>query len=168
MARWDSPLFTVPYEDEHPPYEEIWNALVGQDGMAFKSVRMNAATVLKKAPERDYLHELDRVTSEVVGAVGAWQRERPGESGGSVIVGGGTKRGAGTAKRQGGQIEDGEEEEEEDDGELRIELPAHQPVALPQLQRLRRQFIALNRTHEVGKSRIRGLFVDYLNDAFQK
>ena len=45
MTRWDSPLFTVAYDDETPPYEEIWEALVGSDGKA-KVVRPNQATVL--------------------------------------------------------------------------------------------------------------------------
>lgn len=45
MTRWDSPLFTVPYEDEGPPCEAIWEAMVGSDGKA-KVVRPNLATVL--------------------------------------------------------------------------------------------------------------------------
>lgn len=45
MARWDSPLFTVVYDDEAPPFDQIWEAMVGRDGQA-KVVRPNAATVL--------------------------------------------------------------------------------------------------------------------------
>lgn len=45
MTRWDSPLFTVVYDDETPPLEQIWDAMVGNDGKA-KVVRPNAATVL--------------------------------------------------------------------------------------------------------------------------
>lgn len=45
MTRWDSPLFTVLDEDEVPPCDEIWEALVGSDGKA-KVVRPNQATVL--------------------------------------------------------------------------------------------------------------------------
>ena len=45
MARWDSPLFTVVNEDKTPPFEQIWEALVGSDGKA-KVVRPNQATVL--------------------------------------------------------------------------------------------------------------------------
>lgn len=45
MARWDSPLFTVPWDDVDPPCEAIWEAIVGSDGKA-KTVRPNAATVL--------------------------------------------------------------------------------------------------------------------------
>lgn len=47
-----------------------------------------------------------------------------------------------------------------------IELPAS-PTSLPQLQRIRRQFISLNRQHTLPKGRIRALFVGYLNDSFQ-
>lgn len=121
--------------------------LVGVDGKAYKNVRMHAATVVKKPAEQNYLYELDRTTSEIVGAVGAWQRDHPGEGGGVVRIDGGGQQGV---------------------EETGVQLPGSGPVALPQLQRLRRQFIAMNRTHEVGQSRIRGLFVDYLNDAFQK
>ncbi len=44
MTRWDSPLFTVPYDDETPPCEAIWEAMVGSEGKA-KIVKPNAATV---------------------------------------------------------------------------------------------------------------------------
>ena len=45
MTRWDSPLFTVPFDDAEPPFEAIWNALIGEEGKT-KIVRPNAATVL--------------------------------------------------------------------------------------------------------------------------
>jgi protein KTI12 len=45
MTRWDSPLFTVVYDDETPPLEQIWEAMVGSSGPV-KVVRPNAATVL--------------------------------------------------------------------------------------------------------------------------
>lgn len=41
MSRWDSPLFTVPFEDETPDLEGIWDAMVG--GKA-KAVKANLAT----------------------------------------------------------------------------------------------------------------------------
>lgn len=44
MTRWDSPLFTVPYDDEKPPCDEIWNAMVGSEGKG-KIVKPNLATV---------------------------------------------------------------------------------------------------------------------------
>lgn len=138
MTRWDSPLFTVPFDDEGPPCEAIWEALIGSDGKA-KVVRPNAATVLKPASEQDYLYELDKTTSEVVASLTQWQQDHIGEGGGEVRIGG---------------------------SERSVRLPVMMP-SLPQLQRLRRQYINLNRQHSLGKSRIRELFVDYLNDAFQ-
>ena len=45
MTRWDSPLFTVPFDDEQPPFDAIWEAMVGSDGKA-KVVKPNQATVL--------------------------------------------------------------------------------------------------------------------------
>lgn len=54
MTRWDSPLFTVPFEDETPPYEAIWKALMGSDGQA-KTVKPSRATVLvSKAPSSHF------------------------------------------------------------------------------------------------------------------
>ena len=40
-------------------------------------------------------------------------------------------------------------------------------LSLPHIQRLRRQFINLNRQHDLKKDRIKNLFVDYLNDKFE-
>ncbi len=67
-----------------------------------------------------------------------WQKDHPGEGGGEVSI---------------------------PDLEQSIELPAS-PTSLPQLQRIRRQFISMNRQHTLPKARIRDLFVDYLNDCF--
>lgn len=138
MTRWDSPLFTIPFEDIEPPCEAIWEAMVGSDGKA-KVVRPNAATVLQPAAEQNYLYELDKTTSEIIASITTWQRDHPGEGGAEVKIA---------------------------DSEKTIELPLS-PPSLPQLQRLRRQFTTLNRQHSLGKTRIRELFVDYLNDAFQ-
>lgn len=138
MTRWDSPLFTVPFDDADPPYDAIWEAIVGSDGKN-KVVRPNAATVLKPASEQNYLYELDKTTSDVITVITMWQRDHPGEGGGEIQL---------------------------PDSALSIQLPTN-PPSLPQLQRLRRQFTALNRQHTLSISRIRDLFVDYLNDAFQ-
>lgn len=138
MTRWDSPLFTIPYDDAAPPCDAIWEALVGSEGKT-KAIRPNAATVLKPASEQDYLYELDKTTSEIVSIITTWQQDHPGEGGGEVPV-------PSTDKT--------------------ITLPLQSP-SLPQLQRLRRQFTTLNRQHTLTKARLRELFVDYLNDAFQ-
>ena len=63
-----------------------------------------------------------------------WQKDHPVDGGGEIAVAEGT-----------------------------IELPAN-PCSLPQLQRVRRQFISLNRLHNIPKARIRTSFIEYLND----
>ena len=138
MNRWDSPLFIVVPEDDSPPYDQIWEAIVGSDGKA-KVVRPNAATVLKPATEQDYLYELDKGTSDIVSTIQQWQKDHEGEGGGEVTI---------------------------QDVPQKIKLPTT-TLTLPQLQRIRRQFITLNRQHTLEKGRIRALFVDYLNDSFQ-
>ncbi|KAF1962213.1 RNA polymerase II elongator complex subunit [Byssothecium circinans] len=137
MTRWDSPLFTVLDEDETPPFDQIWEALVGSDGKA-KFVRPNQATVLKPATEQNYLYELDKTTSDILAQITTYQKDHPGEGGGEVIIPEVSKP---------------------------ISLPAN-PMTLPQLQRIRRQFITLNRQHNFSKSRIKEVFVGYLNDQF--
>jgi protein KTI12 len=84
------------------------------------------------------LYELDKGTSEIVNQIIAWQKDHEGEGGGSVSI---------------------------PVVESKIQLPTT-TLTLPQLQRIRRQFMSLNRQHTLDKSRIRILFVDYLNDAF--
>lgn len=44
FSRWDSPLFTVLYEDATAPCEQIWAAIVEQDG-ELKTARPNLATI---------------------------------------------------------------------------------------------------------------------------
>lgn len=45
MTRWDSPLFTVPDDDEIPPLDAIWEALIGSDGST-KTIKPHQATVM--------------------------------------------------------------------------------------------------------------------------
>ena len=93
----------------------------------------------KPATQQDYLYELDKSTSDIIAQILSWQKDHSGEGGGSVTV---------------------------VDVEQHIELPTS-ALSLPQLQRIRRQFISLNRQHTLEKSRMRALFVDYLNDSFR-
>lgn len=139
MNRWDRPLFIVVPEDETPPFDQIWDAIIGSDGKT-KVIRPNAATVLKPAMEQDYLYELDKGTSDITSAIYQWQKDHPGEDGGEVAI---------------------------PEISQKVQLPTTS-LALPQLQRIRRQFIALNRQHTLEKGRVRALFVDYLNDTFQR
>ena len=143
FARWDSPLFTVLWEDAQPDCEGIWDAVVGSDAEGGKkTVRPNQATVLKVSTSEDYLYELDKSTQAILNKILEWSKDHPGEGGGEVGVG-----------------------EEAENEELTVELPAN-PIGLPALQRLRRQFISLNRKNAVPVQRIRESFVGYLNDSF--
>ncbi|CAI9625193.1 unnamed protein product [Alternaria burnsii] len=137
MTRWDSPLFIVVEQDEKPPCDQIWDAMVGSDGK-MKMVKPNLATVLKPATEQNYLYELDKTTSDILAQIMVYQKDHPGEGGGEIAVA---------------------------DIEKPIELPAT-PMTLPQLQRIRRQFITMNRQHSLSKARLKEVFVDYLNAEF--
>ncbi|RKF80788.1 Protein kti12 [Golovinomyces cichoracearum] len=137
FARWDCPLFTVLWEDEQLPNEAIWEALVGSETSAKKVVRPNATTVAKIPKGEDYLHELDYMTQGVLSAILDWKRDHPGEVGGEINVG----------------------------DNFVVSLPA-ESISLPLLQRLKRQYINLNRANAVSKNRIVECFVEYLNDAF--
>ena len=153
MTRWDSPLFTVPYDDEEPPYEAIWEAIVGKVGEK-KVVKPNQATVLVSNPfptncplwcrsHRSLLTSSPTATCICprlppnLNAILSYQKDHPSEGGGSVA------------------LEEGV-----------IELPAT-PVTVPQLQRIRRQFTTLMRTQRLEEGRLREGFVAFLNDGFQ-
>ncbi|KAI9792710.1 MAG: hypothetical protein M1816_001809 [Peltula sp. TS41687] len=105
-----------------------------------RTVKPNQATVLKPAAPSNHLYDLDLATQEVLARILAYQGDHPGEGGGEVRV---------------------------DGVSAVIELPTA-PLSVPLLQRLRRQFINLNRQHVppqregVNKER----FVEYLNDSF--
>lgn len=95
--------------------------------------------VQKPATEQNYLYELDKTTSEILAQITTYQKDHAGEGGGAITVPGVVDK--------------------------PIELPAT-PVTLPQLQRIRRQFITMNRQHNFSKARLREIFIDYLNDQF--
>ncbi|KAM0139686.1 hypothetical protein ACHAO1_002745 [Botrytis cinerea] len=144
MVRWDSPLFTVVWEDENVPGDAIWDAIIGDDSEGKrKIVRPNAATVAKVHSSEGFLYELDKTTQTVLNRVLEWSKDHPGEGGGEISVGENSKG-----------------------DELVVELPGD-PVGLPTLQRLRRQFISLQRTNPVTVERIKETFVRYLNDSFE-
>ncbi|KAI9747774.1 MAG: hypothetical protein M1815_003910 [Lichina confinis] len=147
MNRWDSPLFTVLRDDETPPFDAIWDALIGQEGK-MKTVKPHQATVLKSTPSSNYIHDLDRRTQEVINAVLSYQRDHPGEAGGQVII-----RDVSTTSTTARAPA--------------LDLPMT-PISVPQLQRLRRQFVNLNRQGTLDVSRIEGGFVEWLNGEFEQ
>ncbi len=158
MTRWDSPLFTLIWEDDaaqtRAVFDKIWDAVAGD---ARKLVRPNQSTVQRdKDPGGDYLYVLERETQDIVKRI----LERQADEGGGTVS---LPRVNGAAS---GDTEAGED--------LVVELPGKK-VGLPQLQRYRRAFVALNRggigLEAVGKlaaGRLRESFVGYLNDAFEK
>ncbi|KAI0014012.1 chromatin associated protein KTI12-domain-containing protein [Xylariaceae sp. FL0662B] len=153
MTRWDSPLFPLIWEDDEEQtrqvFDKLWDAIAGE---ARKIVRPNQATVQRSRDVGgDYLYMLDRETQEIVKRI----LDQQSDDGGNEI-----------------KISEGGGSDEDD---LVVELPAGKKVGLPQLQRLRRAFMALNRggiglevVGNLGPGRIRESFVGYLNDAFEK
>lgn len=163
MTRWDSPLFTLIWEDDEQQadkvFSDLWEVIAGE---ARKIIRPNQSTIQRgRESSGDYLYNLDRETSDIVKRIVEAQRDNqdidevpiPRSSSNSSTSGGGDDNGTG----------------------LVVELPAGKTVGLPQLQRLRRAYMGLNRggigLEAVGNmppQRIRETFVRYLNDAFEK
>ncbi|KAI0180934.1 chromatin associated protein KTI12 [Hypoxylon sp. FL1284] len=153
MTRWDSPLFTLIWEDDEARTREVfdsmWDTIAGE---ARKPVRPNQATVQRSRDAGgDYLYVLDRETQDIVKRI----LDQQSDDGGDQI------------KISGGSGGDGDD--------LVVELPATKKVGLPQLQRLRRAYMGLHRggiglesVGNMGPERMRETFVDYLNDAFAK
>jgi protein KTI12 len=94
----------------------------------------------KPATEQNYLYELDKTTSDILAQIMTYQNDHQGEGGGEISL---------------------------PLVEKHIELPAT-TMTLPQLQRIRRQFIAMNRQHSLSKARLKEVFVDYLNSEFSR
>jgi protein KTI12 len=152
MTRWDSPLFAVLWEDDEAQtkrtFDELWDAMAGEGR---KVVRPNQSTVQRgRDAGGDYLYVLERETQHVVRRI--LEQQGDGE-GGEVRVP------LLAADKQ----------------DLVVDLPAGKKVGLPQLQRLRRAFVGLNRggigLESVGNMAADGMrevFVRYLNDAFEK
>jgi protein KTI12 len=157
MTRWDSPLFTLVWDDDETQtqkvFDQIWDAIAGE---ARKPVRPNQSTVQRdKDPGGDYLYVLERETQDIVKRI----LERQSDEGGGEVS-------LPRVNSPGGGLKTGED--------LVVELPGKK-VALPQLQRHRRAFVAMNRggigLEAVGKlaaERLRESFVGYLNDAFDQ
>lgn len=153
MTRWDSPLFTLIWEDDEAQtkqvFDSMWDTIAGE---ARKPVRPNQATVQRgRDGGGDYLYVLDRETQDIVKRI----LDQQSDEGGDEI------------KIPGASGNNGDD--------LVVELPAGKKVGLPQLQRLRRAYMGLHRggiglenVGNMGPERIRETFVGYLNDAFEK
>ncbi|OAA79631.1 RNA polymerase II elongator complex subunit [Akanthomyces lecanii RCEF 1005] len=151
MTRWDSPLFTLIWEDDEAQatktFEALWDAIAG-DGR--KVVKPNQSTEPRgREASGDYLYILDRETQYIVKRILDQQGD---EAGGEVKI----------------PLTDSTQED------LIVDLPTLKKLSLPGLQRHRRAFMGLNRggigleaVGNMAADRIRSLFVRYLNDAFE-
>lgn len=135
MTRWDSPLFTIVHSDPEPPFEAIWNTLMGDEGQGL-TVRPNPSTLAPAPTTASYLAELSKLTQQVLDVIVQQQADRG--AGCEVIV-------SKTAS-------------------LKLQLPISQ-VNAGQLQRIRRQFINMNRSHILEMERLEDIFVEYLSKA---
>jgi protein KTI12 len=98
MVRWDAPLFTVPWNDENVPGEEIWKAVtegtVKPPNAGTQAVRLDFFPLLQlltrvlwqvaKAPS-DALRTLESTSSALVSALLA-EQSASGSSGGPIIL----------------------------------------------------------------------------------
>ncbi|KAK8136747.1 hypothetical protein PG984_004687 [Apiospora sp. TS-2023a] len=155
MTRWDSPLFTLLWDDNEEQtkqtFDSLWDAVAGEGR---KIVKPNQATVQRSRDAGgDYLYILDKETQDVVKRI----LDQQSEEGGDEI------RLPKDPSQAGGD-------------ELIVELPAGKKTGLPQLQRMRRAYMNMNRGgiglelvgNLSGPARIRDSFVRYLNDAFER
>ncbi|KAI8376154.1 chromatin associated protein KTI12 [Radiomyces spectabilis] len=68
--RWDSPLFTVIYDDQTVPGDKIWDAVILR-----KPPPPNLSTVTKPVTDTNYVYELDKATLEIINAIVEGQKE---------------------------------------------------------------------------------------------
>ncbi|KAG5931867.1 hypothetical protein E4U53_001569 [Claviceps sorghi] len=152
MTRWDSPLFAILWDDSEAQtkrtFDDLWDAMAGEGR---KIVKPNQSTIQRgRDASGDYLYVLERETQDIVKRI----LEQQGEDGGGEVT---------IPLNASGR------------GDLVVDLPAGKKLALPQLQRLRRAFVALNRggiglesVGNMASDGMREVFVSYLNDAFEK
>ncbi|EIE84887.1 hypothetical protein RO3G_09597 [Rhizopus delemar RA 99-880] len=68
--RWDSPLFTIIYDDKEIPAERLWDAVILK-----KPPPPNKSTVSKPVSSTNYVYELDKATLEIINAFVEQQKE---------------------------------------------------------------------------------------------
>jgi protein KTI12 len=149
FSRWDTPLFTIPTSDPHPPYTPVWEALFPPPNthkskkalsqspsqptpLPSNPVIPNAATTLPSASPASALQTLESTTQLVATALlAAYRRSplaEPGNQGGALTF-----------------VVDGLSCE--------IDIPPGLMLSQPMLQRLRRKYTGLQRggiAHGVG------------------
>ena len=164
FTRWDTPLFTIPSSDEHPPYTDIWDAIypppfkpTSKKALAQQSatariaaktgleepkpenpdeVRRHQATVLPTATSGDALQILESTTLTVVQTLLSCARELSiaDGDGGTLTLSIPIKSPAGTT---GAVAVTGVEAE--------ITFPPGTVLSQPMLQRLRRKYTQIQR-----------------------
>jgi len=166
FSRWDTPLFTLPTTDPHPPYDAIWSALFPSTAPSRKlaakngtpnttagdtdsrgeadEVRPHAATVLPPSTSAQALQLLERTTADIVTSLfNAYKAQAIGDEGGDLTI----------------TLAD-ETLQKEREINITISLPPGTILTQPMLQRLRRKFtqiqrggIAHGRGHAVERGR---------------
>jgi protein KTI12 len=81
--RWERPLFVVRPEDERIPLEDLMAAIDGQN------LAPNLATVTQPVVENNLLHEIDLVTTQILGAV--QKAQTAGDGGERISIPGSSK-----------------------------------------------------------------------------
>ncbi|CAR22509.1 Kti12p [Lachancea thermotolerans CBS 6340] len=153
QTRWDSPLIPVLASEDslqsfaEPIYKALFPQLYRSDNdreadKLLNSLKPNNATILKPATQTNALQVLDSETTAVVKKVMSALQ--------SNVV-------AGVSRIIVSDVQD-----INDERCMYVEMPP-QGVTVAQLQRIRRQFVAMNRLRSLEKHRIAPLFVDYLN-----
>ncbi|EIN11621.1 chromatin associated protein KTI12 [Punctularia strigosozonata HHB-11173 SS5] len=120
MVRWDSPLFTVPWTDEHPPYDDIWRAITTGE---IKAPNVGTQAVAK-APT-DALRTLEHITASIVSCIMA-EQSSSGIGGGPLTLSVPSSSATSPAIKQ------------------TVTLPPRN-ASLAELQRLKRQFVAVHK-----------------------
>lgn len=152
--RWDSPLFELltTQDSIKDCFENICAAIFhtdvknNRDPLAKALQRPNSATILKPASQSNFIQILDSETTMVVKKIMDHIKIQQSIGGSSSSA----------------RIIVSEHTDINDDNCCFIDLPSS-GVTLPHLQRLKRQFVNLNKLRDMEKSRIVPLFTDYLN-----
>ncbi|KAH3899785.1 related to Protein KTI12 [Saccharomycodes ludwigii] len=118
-------------------------------------LKPNNATILKPSSTNNYLQNLDKVTTSVIKTIMNYYQV---EKGGYINH---------TNNRCIIKHDANKDNTNDIDACVWVDLPIIKPITIAQLQRLKRQFIALNRIRNLGdEDRILVLFTGYLNKNF--
>lgn len=155
-TRWDSPLFSVlsPEDRIETLYEDICKAIFPniykpqsgdrENDRMLQQLKPNNATILKAAPHTNSVQILDTETNSVIKTIMAHIQHN--------VVSGGVSRIILTPNNN----------DVNDENCSFVDIPL-QNCSMPQLQRIRRQFVSMNRLRNLEKERIIPLFAEYLN-----